>query len=158
MSSTSPTLRGNFINKSYQASSSDWSFSQAFPSAVVSLLGTSPTSTLRGAPHPSGSAEMPPPPRSHPFHGKEVSVPPLFLLPSRCLERGSQFVIIYSIAHLQLPSQCTFSCMLRRRGAQIESVSFITISPARSQAQSWCSVIEGWMDEERRKRWREGGS
>lgn len=151
MSSTSPTLCRNFINKSYQASSSDWSFSQAFPSAVVSPLGTSPTSTLRGAPHPSGSAKMPTPPRSHPFHGKEVSVPPLFLLPSRCLEQGSHFVIIYSIAHLQLPSQRTFSCILRRRGAQIESVSFVTISPAPSQAQSWCSVIEGWVDEETRK-------
>lgn len=150
MSSTSPTLCRKFINKSIKPVPQTGHFPQAFPNAVVPLLRTSPTSTLRGAPHPSGSAKTPPPPRSHPFHAKEVSLPPLFLLPSRCLEQGSHFVIIYSIAHLQLPSQCTFSCVLRR-GAQIELVSFITISPAPSQAQRWCSVIEGWMDEERRK-------
>ena len=115
----------------------------------------SPTSTLRGAPHPSGSAKTPPPLRSHPFHAKEVSLPPLFLLPSRCLEQGSHFVIIYSIAHLQLPSQCTFSCVLRWRGVQIELVSFITISPAPSQAQRCAQYwsVDGW----RRKEGMEGG-
>lgn len=143
MSSASPTLCINFINKSIKPVPQTSHFPRPSPMRMFPCLEHPP-------PPPSGGllilqAQL----KCHPLREvipstlRRCHSPPLFLLPSRCLEQGSHFVIIYSIAHLQLPSQCTSSCMLRRRGAQIKLVSFITISPAPSQAQSWCSVIEG---------------